>query len=34
VKKFLVGAALLWLGRWAALMLAAYLERRRPASQG
>ena len=33
MKRLLVLAALFWVGRWAALMLAAYLERRRPADK-
>jgi hypothetical protein len=30
MKRLLGVAALFWVGRWAALMFAAYLERRRP----
>jgi hypothetical protein len=30
MKRLLVAAGVLWVGRWAALMLAAYLERQRP----
>jgi hypothetical protein len=30
MKRLLLVAALVWLGRWAVLMLASYLERRRP----
>jgi hypothetical protein len=33
MKRLLVAAGALWVGRWAALMLAAYLERRRPARE-
>jgi hypothetical protein len=28
--RLLVAAGVLWIGRWMTLMLAAYLERRRP----
>ena len=30
MKRLLAAAAVLWVGRWAVLMLASYLERRRP----
>ena len=30
MKRLLVLAVLLWVARWATLMVAAYLERRRP----
>jgi hypothetical protein len=30
MRRLLAVAVVLWLGRWATLMLAAYLERRRP----
>jgi hypothetical protein len=30
MKRLLAAAAVLWVGRWAVLMFAAYLERRRP----
>jgi hypothetical protein len=30
MKRLLVAAGVLWVGRWVTLMLAAYLERRRP----
>ncbi len=30
MKRFLGAAVVLWVGRWATLMLASYLERRRP----
>jgi len=30
VKKLLAAAVVLWVGRWAVLMVASYLERRRP----
>jgi hypothetical protein len=30
MKRLLLAVGVLWVGRWAAFMLAAYLERRRP----
>jgi hypothetical protein len=30
VKKLLGAGVVLWVGRWAVLMLASYLDRRRP----
>jgi hypothetical protein len=30
MRRLLAVAVVLWLGRWSTLMLAAYLERRRP----